>query len=79
MLYYFPLSSHKINQFLSSYCTLFYIHSVCILSTDLRTGPNDVKWIGKCHIEVEHDWRLQSESARIEALRLNDKAETEDF
>ena len=28
---------------------------------------------------VEHDWRLQSESARMKALGLNDKAETEDF
>ena len=27
----------------------------------------------------KHDWRLQSESARLEALKLNDKAETEDF
>ena len=27
----------------------------------------------------KHDWRLQSKSARLKTLRLNDKAETEDF
>ena len=27
----------------------------------------------------KHDWRLQSESARMKTLRMNDKAETEDF
>ena len=33
----------------------------------------------KVHSYVEHDWRLQSKSARLKTLRLNDKAETEDF
>ena len=37
------------------------------------------EYFSKAGTFEKHDWRLQSESARMEALRLNDKAETEDF
>ena len=37
------------------------------------------KIVLKCFSYDQYDSRLQSESVRLETLRLNDKAETEDF